>query len=71
MKGSPCFECEERHMRCHAECEKYKAFKQGIEEDKQKVADYREKYYITPKIISGKTAAEYYLERRKEKRRKK
>lgn len=70
MKGSPCFECEERHMKCHAECERYKAFKQGIEEDKQKAAEYRERYYNYPKIISGKTGAEYRAARDKERGRR-
>lgn len=24
--NTPCYKCEERHSRCHSECEKYKAF---------------------------------------------
>lgn len=23
---NPCYKCEERHMHCHAECEKYQQF---------------------------------------------
>lgn len=71
MKDSPCFGCEERHMRCHAECERYKVFKQGIEEDKQKISEYREKYcQYQQKIISGKTSAEYRAEKNKERKRR-
>ena len=29
---SPCFECTERHMGCHSECEKYKQFRAEREE---------------------------------------
>lgn len=57
-------------MRRHAECEKYKAFKQNIEENKQKAAEYRERYYNYPKIISGKTTAEYRAARDKERGRR-
>lgn len=63
---SPCMGCKERHLKCHAECEKYNAFKKGIEDDKQKAAEYKEKYYRFPKIISGKTTAEYKAARQKE-----
>lgn len=27
----PCMNCEERKMNCHSNCEKYKAFKDGLE----------------------------------------
>lgn len=32
--NNPCFGCAERHLKCHAECEKYKAW----------LEDYRDKH---------------------------
>jgi hypothetical protein len=55
----PCLGCKERHMKCHSECEKYKAFKEKVEEEKSKIADYKGKYYCFPKVIGGRTTAEY------------
>lgn len=26
ISGSPCHECDERHQKCHSECEKYIAY---------------------------------------------
>lgn len=31
-KYSPCYKCQERHPGCHGECEKYKKWKQGVDE---------------------------------------
>lgn len=32
---SPCYRCHERTMTCHAECERYRKWKKGIEEEKK------------------------------------
>ena len=32
---APCKNCEDRHVGCHAECEKYKQFKKDAEEAKR------------------------------------
>lgn len=29
--NSPCQDCKERHFKCHAECERYKAYKAELE----------------------------------------
>lgn len=33
----PCHRCEERHPGCHAECEKYKAYKERHNEQKEQI----------------------------------
>ena len=30
MTGSPCQNCEDRHMHCHSECDKYKEFRAEV-----------------------------------------
>ena len=38
IKGSPCHKCEERHSKCHAECEKYIKYQEkckGIQKQKE------------------------------------
>ena len=42
MKGSPCKDCEYRHLRCHATCEPYKEFaaeRQRYNEDRHKKSE--------------------------------
>lgn len=34
---SPCLECEEREIGCHAQCEKYAEYRSGLEAWKQTV----------------------------------
>lgn len=34
MKISPCKDCKERHEKCHADCEKYKAFQAELKATK-------------------------------------
>lgn len=31
MDRKPCMNCKERHEKCHAECEKYAAFKKDLQ----------------------------------------
>ena len=38
ISGSPCHKCEERHPKCHAECEKYIKYQEkckGIQKQKE------------------------------------
>ena len=32
-----CYQCEDRHLHCHAECEKYKAFRKELDERNDKI----------------------------------
>lgn len=41
---SPCLGCEERHLHCHSECEKYKAYKAILEEVKADARKRNEEY---------------------------
>lgn len=31
MPTNPCKDCEERHLRCHSDCERYKAYREEWE----------------------------------------
>ena len=33
---SPCKDCSDRHIGCHAECDKYKAFKKALNNEHRK-----------------------------------
>lgn len=35
----PCKECDERHVNCHADCDKYKCWKNEFEEHKRKISE--------------------------------
>ena len=37
---SPCFKCDKRHIGCHSKCEKYKSYKDCVEEFKSNQAPY-------------------------------
>lgn len=37
--NNPCQHCEDRHVGCHSECEQYKAWKDEVEEKRQKRID--------------------------------
>lgn len=30
MINAPCYKCEERHINCHSECDKYKVYKEDV-----------------------------------------
>lgn len=34
---APCLDCAERHAHCHSSCERYKAYKELLEENRAKV----------------------------------
>ena len=38
---NPCYKCLERHIVCHAKCEKYKDWAKKLEDDKRKVMNER------------------------------
>lgn len=40
--NSPCKDCTERHVGCHAECEKYRKAKEETEEAKEKQRLHKE-----------------------------
>lgn len=46
--NGPCADCEERYVGCHAECERYKAWKEDREKQREAkhaaTASYREAY---------------------------
>ena len=35
--NTPCKDCTERHIACHSECEKYKAYKENYEQIKKDI----------------------------------
>lgn len=39
---APCYKCEDRSVRCHSTCEKYKAFAQEREKIREQKAKERE-----------------------------
>lgn len=53
MKGkgsAPCYGCDERHYKCHAECEAYKKYaEEKRKENKERAKDFSHMY------ISGRT----------------
>ena len=56
MKKSDCYGCDERHQGCHAECEKYKKFREAI--DKRKEAEKQERM-ITADIAKSMRKKKY------------
>ena len=38
---NPCYKCSDRHIVCHASCEKYKDWAKKLENDKRKVMNER------------------------------
>ena len=40
--ASPCMNCEDRHVGCHSECEKYKQFRADIDEHHRRWAEQGE-----------------------------
>lgn len=48
MVDKPCFECKERHSKCHATCERYAAAKAALEQAKaEKKKDDLYKGYVS------------------------
>lgn len=45
IKKNPCRDCEDRHMACHDNCSKYKAWKYEVVEHKEKIQKAKEDYY--------------------------
>ena len=44
---SPCKDCEERHVGCHSECEKYIEFKRKLRREKDILEREKHKYRIS------------------------
>lgn len=47
----PCYECPDRHEKCHSECYKYIAFKDQLEYRNQIAREHREYYGYTKRVI--------------------
>lgn len=41
---NPCYKCEERQIKCHSTCEKYKEWRKAYDEQKAKIDKAREQY---------------------------
>ena len=39
MKDAPCYQCEDRHDKCHSHCEKYIAFTEEKEKERKERLD--------------------------------
>lgn len=47
MSKSPCKDCKDRELGCHAKCDKYIAFKMDSEKEKEERRVYIENHYNT------------------------
>lgn len=67
MLDAPYKDCTERHTACHSTCDKYKAFKQGMAEEKAKREKWEQEHDPFPsKIIGGLTRQQYLAKVQKE-----
>jgi len=48
---SPCLDCVDRHLGCHAECEKYLEFKNKSDEQRERIFRERERENISMSYI--------------------
>lgn len=65
LKGtaSPCKDCICRYRACHDTCDKYKDYKEARTKENEEYAKYLTEVNPPPKIIAGKTATEYNLQK--------
>lgn len=43
MVSAPCKNCEDRHVGCHSECDRYKKFKEEHESEKAVIREIKDK----------------------------
>ena len=53
-----CYGCEDRHVGCHAECEKYRAWRSDLDEYKSKVWKKQFPEIVTKSYIHAKSRKE-------------
>ena len=50
---APCYKCEDRNMTCHSTCNKYKAFRKGIDDFKEEKREYDNYLYDAMRRMSS------------------
>ena len=59
----PCQDCEERSIRCHVNCERYKQYRQQMNERKAERDRYKERSESgRRKYINNKSARDFYVD---------
>lgn len=56
-RNNPCYECQERTIGCHSDCERYKVFRDAIDsanENKRKMLTIHYEYYTAYAPMRGK-----------------
>ena len=68
FKGkNPCYMCEDRYGGCHAECEKYKEWKENHEKNRENIQAEKNKAYNLKKSLHSPSEIERFAKRRREK----
>ena len=61
----PCKGCKERRVGCHAGCEKYKSFKEQVEEEKERFNEYAKKEQLIEDYVQATVGKHYKKNNRK------
>ena len=53
---TPCHNCEERHEKCHSNCERYKEFRTALDAvNAERIEQFKRKHEVTSYISDRKT----------------